>query len=108
MENFIPVFTAHILKQSDVGNTGIIYQYIYTSKLFLYLCEQFFAAIHIPHISHIGKTRYLIILNFFFCLHQAVFIADAADGYIIAFPGEFNGNGFSDTTGSAGHKYSFS
>lgn len=108
MENFIPVFTAHILKQSDVGNTGIIYQYIYTSKLFLYLCEQFFAAIHISHISHIGKTRYLIILNFFFCLHQAVFIADAADDYIIAFPGKFNGNGFSDTTGSAGHKYSFS
>ena len=67
MEHFFPVLCTHILKETDIGDTGIVDQNVCSSKLFfLSLFKPFFTAFHIAHISHIGQTGHLIALDFLF------------------------------------------
>ena len=107
VQYFFPVLRRHILEQANVGDPGIVYQYIHTAKLLFDLFKHFLTAAYISHISGIGQAGCLIGFDFFFCLKQSVFIADTADRHIIALFRKFDCNGFPDSTGSSCYKYSF-
>ena len=108
MEHFFPVLCTHILKETDIGDTGIVDQNVCSSKLFFYLFKPFFTAFYIAHISHIGQTGHLIALDFLLRLQKTFFAVHTAYGYIISLFCKFDCDCFPDATGCPGDQYCFS
>ena len=107
MENFIPVFTAHILKQSDVIDTGIVDENIKGAVLFADQRKQFFTVFHFSHISEKGGTTDLIAGDLFLRLKKLALPMRAVDDDVISFFCKFYGDRLSDSAGSTRYKYYF-